>query len=310
MLKITWADIAGEDESLARCLGVVLEAAGGRRPYDELVSLLGLGAATVAVEGMNPSWWPTCGRDVALDSTAVLLGMRVRELHPPAAAVGLERSSEYAAHFRDSYAPLVRVALANDQPVLAWCGWPAPAERCWGVIVRAREEALIGYVGGHDGQPVELVGPALQAHVIEDCHPTAATAEQHPALFEHAVRVAEMWYRGGMREGAVRTGAAAWALWGEVVAQQVVPAEWHLPAIRAVVDGRRCLAAWLEHIAGDLNAGQRAIADEWLDTCAEVAALLAPLVLRPEEATLAKAIAAAGRREAALLPRLAKVGHT
>lgn len=134
-------------ESLALCLREVLAAQGRPCTYEQLVAALGLGLATAAAPGEPVGQWPTFGRDAALRPAAELLGLGLRELHPPEAARGLHRVKEFADHFVDSYLPLIRAALAHGQTVLAWRGWPPPAEGLWGLLVEEAEGRLVGRVG-------------------------------------------------------------------------------------------------------------------------------------------------------------------
>lgn len=132
--------------------------------------------------------WSTLARDVGLDQAAGQFGVRLREFHPRAAAKNLAPSPEFDAHFRDSYAPLIRRSLDHGQTVLAWRGWPPPADQAWGLItgVHPATGALLGVVSGVDGT-VPLVSAALQCFAVEDVRPETPDAEAILACAAQAV---------------------------------------------------------------------------------------------------------------------------
>lgn len=132
--------------------------------------------------------WTTLARDVGLDHAASHFGVRLREFHPRAAAENLVPSPEFNAHFRDSYAPLIRRSLDHGQTVLAWRGWPPPADQAWGLItgVDSATGALLGVVSGVDGA-VPLVSAALQCFAVEEVRPETPDAETILACAVQAV---------------------------------------------------------------------------------------------------------------------------
>lgn len=177
-------------ESLAQGLRAVLAAHRVERSYLELVALLGLGARFRVSPAECIAEWVLAAQDVRLVETAALYGLQLREMHPPDAAVGVTRSAEFPAHFRDSYVPLIRRALEHGQPCLARRGWPPPNAAAWGVITAAEGETLLGITSELDGARVPLIGPAVQVYVVEDYRPVPAGTLSTERLLAHAVTAA------------------------------------------------------------------------------------------------------------------------
>lgn len=260
MPAVSWKSPPDRPESLALCLKALLRSAGGNPQYDELVSLLGLGSLTTAVAEHPVQEWPSYGRDVALISTAGLLGLRLRDLHPPAAAARLDASAEYPQHFRDSYIPLIERALAAEQPVLAWAGWPPPAELAWGLITYRDGDKLLGHTLGHDALVV-FSGPALQVYVVEALHPAYPPAA---AMLRHIALLADRAWRGDLpAPPGLTTGDAAHAHWQAIL--NAAPAE-SLPHHAALAErlsaARRCLEQTLRRLAPQLAQSAQQHADE------------------------------------------------
>ncbi len=158
-------------ESLAWALHAICRWAGTEVPYDTLCALLGLSFLTTSTGRRDDSLavWPAYGRDVLLAEAAERLGLRLRAAHPPDAARGLDHAPEFAQHFEASYQPIVRRALENDQPVLAWQGWPGARRLMWGVITELAEGGigLAGTTSRSGRKPVSLVEPPVQLYVVE-----------------------------------------------------------------------------------------------------------------------------------------------
>jgi len=285
MLGIRWTESADEYESLALCLRALLAAGQPDPPaYDELVAALGLGSAMTAAPGECLGWWWTYARELALPQAAALYGLRLRGLHPPQASAGLDRSPEFAQHFVDSYVPLIRAALAHEQPVLVWRGWPRPADRHWGVLVAADGDQLAGYTLGSDGRTVRLAGPAHQAYVVEECRPPEVTPTSAAALFQQSCRAALAFARtDSLAGGDVETGEQAYKQWREAVmhppACPLCGGRSHRCVVRltrVLVSARRHLATWLGRVASALDTGSRAQADRWAAACRSMAERLQP----------------------------------
>lgn len=323
MSQVRWIEGPSEHESLAVALRAILAGAGADYAYDELVSLLGLGAALVAVPDECPGRWAAYGRDAALTEAAGRLGLRLRALHPLEAAGGLRRSAEFAQHFRDSYVPLVRRALAQGQTALAWCGWPSPAERQWGVLCANAGTELQGYTIGHGGAATALSGPAYQVYVVEEYQAPAPATGAPAAWFAHVARVAAAGWQGRLPTApGVLTGEAAFEIWRAAAGRDSTCAYCGGPVhrcqvrlIRALAACRRSLGAWLGGITDELEPGQRSAAAAWADACDQTADTLAALTVDQEaEAHLAtplgrevlrRAIDELGRSEAGTAVRLA-----
>jgi len=288
-----WAEAEDHLESLAVCLRNVLADLHVERPCDELVATLGFGAATVAAPHDSLESWSTYARDASLVTTAQLYGLRLRALHPPAAATRLSHAAEYAGHFRDSYVPLIREALAHEQLALAWRGWPAPSDRLWGVLTHVQGEQLFGHTLGQSGRPVQLTGPAFQVYIVEEFQPPIAETLSPDVLFAHVARQASEAWAGTWAPGSgVLTGPAAYDAWQDTL--RSAPAAntgksplhvQHSHATRLLVAARCCLATWLRRVSGR----QRELAARWADTCDRIVQHLRPYEL-PEavRATLAQ----------------------
>jgi hypothetical protein len=202
--------------SLALSLVSLLRWAGGNVHHRDVNAALGLSLRTVAVRGaVSPGWWPTYGSDRFLVEAAAMWGVRLRPLHPPEAAVGLDQSEAFDQHFEASYSPLIRDALEHGQPVLAWQGWPDARASLWGIITQSSPEGL-GFSGTtmwSRGQDVPLVRPALQLYVVEEID---LRRPSHEELFQAAVgRFRVLLQEPQAVDPNVVLGSAAYDLWLE-----------------------------------------------------------------------------------------------
>lgn len=326
MLDIRWTEGPEELESLAVSLRAVLAAQGAERPYDELVSVLGLGALIAAVPGECVDRWCLYARDVALAETAELLGLRLRGLHPSEAAAGLEHAAGFAQHFHDSYAPLMRAALQCQQALLVWGGWPEPAERGWGVVVQADDERLLGRTVGDGGRMIALAGPAWQVYVVEDYRPPEPGRCTPAALLAHSARLACAAWAGKLPTGTrVETGRRAYEAWRQVALQAKPDPQCQKPGccchthmVEVLSAARRSLATWLLRIASTLEKPGRHVAGDWAVVCDRVATRLQPfaddntiearLATAAGRAGFAAAIDEAARSEADMMTKLADLG--
>ncbi len=278
-----WSEAENHYESLAVCLRAILAAHDIDVAYEELTATLGLGAAVVATDYDELGWWATYARDATLIATAERFGVQLRELHPPEAAVGLAESSEYGRHFQDSYVPLIREALEQGQPVLAWRGWPPPRDRLWGVLVEQTDDMLLGLTLWHGGRPLPLIGPAHQVYIVERVTRTPEQAFGPAEQFVYAAEQAiDMWHGKWGRAAGVVTGAAAYDRWCQALSDasqrsvrgMSLPRQ-HSQLVRVFVSARRYLATWLRSIASGLRAEHVELAAHWAAACDQSAATLA-----------------------------------
>lgn len=237
--------------------------------YEALIALLGLGFMTTACETPDAGQPWDHAQDAALVRAARHYGLVVRDLHPPTAATRLRESAEFAQHFIDSYHPLIRTALANAQPVLAWRGWPSPQELDWGRIDAITDAGAVrGRVPADAEKPVELVGPALQVYVVEAYQPDRDQRADARAAFRSVAETAVLLWEGRLSTPAnICTGKAAW---------DKLRGEGLLKSAR-LAHRRRMLATWLGRIADHLPDGERQLADGWTTVCRRAAGLLDPM---------------------------------
>ena len=155
-------------------LQALLRRAGCEVHYRSLNAALGLSFMTsVRDPGRCLASWMAEGRDALLGRTAPRFGIRLRELHPPDAAAGLEDAPEFAQHFEASYKPLIKRMLEHDQPVLVSGGWPGKSSGQWGIIASVCDEGigLSGTTLGSGSELVPLAAPPVQAYVVEEVAP-------------------------------------------------------------------------------------------------------------------------------------------
>lgn len=276
MREPVWIEGPSHNESLAVCLRALLAAWRVDRSYEELVARLGLGGVLVAARREPLGSWGFFGRDTRLLEVAARLGLHLRPLHPPEAAVGLTGSPEFLTHFRDSYVPLIERALEHKQPVLAWCGWPPQRERLWGVITRRQGGMLVGYSLWHNGQTLPLTGAAHQVYVVEGFE-APAPADPPDALFdESAAQAVASWDGRWARQPGVITGQPVYDAWQDQLRRPSLARDrplyqQHALAARTVVGARRAQATWLRAIGADLDAANTRAAALWASACDRIA---------------------------------------
>ncbi len=263
-----WSPATGCRESLAAALHALLA-----RDEIELAAVLGLGAAIVASQAEPPGVWHTLARDVNLLDTAALYGLRLRELHPRGAARELSTSAEFAAHFHDSYLPLIERALAAGQIALAWRGWPPPGENEWGLVTHVEAGVPVGRSVSLVS-PVPLTGPAHQVYVVEERF--AVAGPDATALFHAALRATRAFWAPAEAADTLARGAAAWEAWSATPGEQI------RDGVAALAESRRRLADWLARIEPQLDPVLRKTASDWR----AVARATAELLQRPAGDTL------------------------
>ncbi|MBI4579352.1 MAG: hypothetical protein HY718_06590 [Planctomycetes bacterium] len=280
---------AGRYESLALGLQAVARAADGELDYDALCAAMGVSLAAVSLRSEPaPGWWMTFGRDAFVESAAKLFGIRLRNLHPPDVGVEMVAADEFPQHFEASYKPLILTALGNEQPVLAWQGWPDASAMFWGVVTEAGDAGLRGTTLWAGGERVPLTGPALQCYVVEECDPQDPPRDQ---LLAMALRHADAYMNrapltpvvAGLTMPVLVTGPAAFDAWEEWLAGGEFGATDRDPAWREhrqhaefLVAARRSAVTFLNSIREIIPSEQQNLVDQLLDTCAAQVTLLGP----------------------------------
>lgn len=192
---------------------------------DRLVSALGWPWLVCAVPSEpQVAHWPLYARDAFITEASKLLGVNVREIHPPEAARGLWGIAEFRQHFDLSYRPIIENALNNNQSVLAWRGWSGETAPTWGIIT-ARCEGGVRLCGipctsveGTSATPLDA--PPVQVYVVESVDGANPSAARLAAHLEMTARRA---IGGDLDEPfAVVTGRAAIDLWiGGVASRRI-----------------------------------------------------------------------------------------
>lgn len=203
-------------ESLVDCLTALCAWCGQPAECGELLATTGIaGMLTAAPAARAPVEWPWWGRHVFIEEAALLYGLQLRDLHPPQAAPLPLPPPEFDLHYRDSYLPLIRTALANGQPVLAWMGWEG-APFYWGLIVEASGPRGAGLVPGRSGR-VALSTAPVQCYVVTPNAPEPVTAAQRLAAARR--RLAEALGNALPERFGVISGAAALPAWREALSR-------------------------------------------------------------------------------------------
>jgi hypothetical protein len=219
---ITIAEGPDQHESLAMCLQALAAVEGVSLDYDDLCAALGVSFAAVSTTAEPaPGWWMTFARDAFLAPAAQLFGIHLRDLHPPDVAVEMLTADEYGQHWEHSYKPLIRSALENREPLLAWQGWPGVSWPFWGIITGQAGDAFEGLTIWAGAQRLPIGGPGqlpLQCYVVENCEPgfpprtdLFATAMQHADAYMNRAPYAPTLTRDTSLQ--VVTGPAAFDAW-------------------------------------------------------------------------------------------------
>lgn len=257
-------------ESLAWALQAVCRWAGCEMPYSTLTVVLGLSFLMTSTGRDDDCLcqWPAYGRDLLLGKAATGLGLRLRDVHPPDAALGLDRAPEFARHFEASYRPIVLAAIENGQPVLAWQGWPEDRHMMWGVITEPGEAGigLAGTTVRSGGQTVALVQPPAQLYAVEEVSPQQPDERRLLRLaVEAAFRV--LHDQVDQRWGIV-TGPQAYDLWADRVDRNAAcplrgekNAKCHCLLAREVSGARKSAVDFLSRSRQFAPAGLRSLLD-------------------------------------------------
>jgi hypothetical protein len=284
--KITIREEPGRYESLGLALRAVAEAAGGEADYDALCAAMGVSLAAVSARcEPAPGWWQVYGRDAFVEPAARLFGIRLRNLSPPDVGVEMVTAAEFSQHFEASYAPLIRTAIGNNQPVLAWQGWAGTSAMFWGAITGIVDDQFEGVTLWSPGR-VQLTGPALQCYVVEECEPQLAPRDQ---LLAMSLRHADAYLNrapfapvvAGIDVAGIVTGPAAYDAWeqwlstGEFTGDPNVWRE-HRQHAEFIVASRQSALAFLASIRPIVAAEQQPLVDRVVQACTEESDSLQP----------------------------------
>lgn len=260
--------------SLANALRLILHRNGCDADIDDLHAALADPWSFCAVPSESDlARWPLYARDRYLVDAGRLFGLTIRPVHPPEAARGLPHAEEFRQHFDASYRPLILRALENDQPVLAWRGWPGPWDSVWGII-RKTSSGELGFCGSvtaesvptircdgpnksGEGDIVELVSPPTQVYIVERVQ---ARKPEPDAL----LRVAFDHARNAFADGPIDAfevvgGRSAWEMWANAIRladserrepAHVSLATSHTLLARSVVERYRCAEPFLARQTG------------------------------------------------------------
>lgn len=285
---IEMRDEAGRYESLALALQAVAQAAGGEIDYDGLCAALGVSFTAVSARHEPaPGWWMCYGRDAFVEEAAALFGLRLRDLSPSDVGAEMTDAVEFPQHFEASYEPLIRTAVANSQPVLAWQGWPGTSALFWGVVTHVGDDGLYGTTMWADG-PQRLAGPALQCYVVESCTPFLpsrgtlfATALRHADAYLNRAPYAPVPASAG--PPPIVTGPAAYDAWEAWLSEADFDAAdaqtaWreHRQHADFIVTARQSAVAFIRAHRGVLPADQQTAVEALLHACGDEIAELEP----------------------------------
>ncbi len=273
-----------EYESLALALRATAAAEGEELDYDDLCATLGVSFAAVStLTESAPGWWTTFGRDAFLEPAAKLFGFELRDLHPPDVAVDMLSAEEFAQHWLLSYKPLIRAALDNQQPVLAWQGWPEFRWPFWGVITATADEDFDGTTMWSQGERQRLSEPALQCYVVERYEPRFPPASE---LFAAAMKHADAYMNRapftsvvpGAPPPRIITGPAAIDRWGhwlqyDEVRESADGPAWndHRQNAEFIACARLSAARFLQRMQPVIGPERRNVLESAIECCQSIA---------------------------------------
>lgn len=202
--------------------------------------------------------WPAYGQDALACDAGLKLGVHLRDLHPPQAAVGLELAPEFAEHYVDSYIPLLVAALDQGLPVLAWraCSQAPWAWVCLHAYDHSEGRMLARLQTGAQTRIVPADLPAVQCYAVEQVVQTTWTTQgpdpqptapepAGPELARLAVGQAARMHDPRLLELlGLRSGAAA--IEALAAASAAGPPECWQPVVRAWVARLQATAGWVE----------------------------------------------------------------
>ena len=141
-------DIENRWESISLCLQAIARWAGVELHFRSINASLGLSFMISAPRAaqVSLSWWMTFGRDLFLIETGKLFGLGFRRLELPESARTNPGSPQALQAYQETVRPLIAAALADDQPVLAWQGWPDYHKYLWGLLT-SENDCELGFSG-------------------------------------------------------------------------------------------------------------------------------------------------------------------
>ena len=269
-------------EALTAALQALLRWAGGEVRYADVHAVLGL-AFLIYARGPEHclASWMLEGRDVFLAETAAAFGLRLRALHPPEAARGLEDSAEFAQHFDASYKPLIARALEHGQPVLARGTW-AGQTGIWGVITSTDGAGFGGTSVATGSGSAALTAPAVQVYVVEDAQWRLPDAGE---LWRLAIGRAQVTLQNRLVGRLnLTTGPEVFRLWQERLRTPYVCAV-HGPQSRAcqqalmkaIISSRTTGAEFIRHHRGALPTALQPLADRVAALCGDLIWILSDM---------------------------------
>jgi hypothetical protein len=309
--KLIVRDFEDRVGSLTLAVSALLRWAGADVQYRSLNAAMALSLRTTAVRGKTClGWWSTHASDRFLPQAADMFGIRIRELHPPEASTGLADRSQFAQHFEASYAPLIRRALENQQPVLAWQGWPDARASLWGIITGISDDG-VGFSGTtmwSRGQRVPLVLPPVQVYVVEDIHPKRPAADE--LLAQAVLRFHRTMHDRSLDESIVM-GSTAYEEWFQrLESDEVCPTcgdrggRCHVQHARCVTSDRSSAIRFFLHYRDGADKEVRNCLDALLVQCRGVIDVLT--ASRDDAAVDALVDTSQGRRALRLAVRAAQ----
>lgn len=227
--------------SLAASLAACCQRAGASVDADDLCLMLGLPFlfAADAERGAGERIGDV-GQDIAIGVAAGALGLTLRAVHPPEAAVGVWRAPEFAQHFEASYKPIALRALEHGQGAVALGMWSGASEPAWAVVEGECAEGF-GLRGEFEvacvdslraSREVVLESPTIQMYVLERVGAVQLTGDSLINAAMESVRLL-MDRAAGERFG-LTLGEGALEVWGEVLrADRAAAASMFRSRIRA-----------------------------------------------------------------------------